>query len=302
MNIIYTVLDNVNLKEGCITRSYKCLDANWQKWIDGKTMELLKKRTFPELKLSSILKDSKFKVEEQPFFMIDQKGYFLDFFIPELNIAIELNGDSHRSREAHNHDMYRDYIFRNIGIQTIRITNCEVYQDDFKVKMNVYVNACINGDYDGFKYYETPNCVKFDGKLTPYQTFFTKLDEILRQCENNKKVLLKTSETYIMYALYHMCELSNDAANRTFIENIAKTIQDKQLDFYVVYTGSRKNLQWTYSEISRKTFNAAKGITFDIVLEGREIYDCRAKGCRKPNKKENSIKTGEPLRTLPKPV
>lgn len=61
--------------------------------------------------------------------MIDGKIYFLDFFIPNKRLAIEVDGYSHNPMFQKEYDQIRDDAFSSIGIKTVRITNDEVKDD-----------------------------------------------------------------------------------------------------------------------------------------------------------------------------
>lgn len=247
MNIIeskevYTNLDNLNLSSFIKVRSYKDLDEKYQNWIDEKTFELLKNRTYPERKLSSILKDSILHVEEQPFFLINGKGYFLDFFIPEFNIAIELNGDVHRSTQSHIDDWKRDNAFFNIGIKTIRLTNREVYLKDFKERLNVYFNRAVRNQKDSTNYYDKPNCVKFEGKKTKYQTFFDNLFKEICSMPNGSSILVKTKETYIYGFINKRYSENDDFENKDRILKIKQLVRDKGITLKSKFNGSIANM------------------------------------------------------------
>ena len=55
--------------------------------------------------------------------------FVVDFFCPKLNLAIELDGDSHFGRDAVDYDQRRQkYIERN-GIHFLRFLNPEVYEN-----------------------------------------------------------------------------------------------------------------------------------------------------------------------------
>lgn len=52
--------------------------------------------------------------------------YILDFYCPELRLAIELDGDSHYSELGAQQDMGRDMFLQKHNIKTVRFTNHEV--------------------------------------------------------------------------------------------------------------------------------------------------------------------------------
>ena len=59
-------------------------------------------------------------------------NYILDFFIPNSNIAIELDGSQHYEPEAREEDGKRDYALSLVGIKVLR-----------------YNNEAINKNFDG---------------------------------------------------------------------------------------------------------------------------------------------------------
>jgi very-short-patch-repair endonuclease len=57
--------------------------------------------------------------------------YILDFYCPCKSLAIEIDGDIHKSRK--DYDEYRDEYLRSIEIQTLRFKNSEISQNILKV-------------------------------------------------------------------------------------------------------------------------------------------------------------------------
>lgn len=129
--IIYTSLDNLKLKNHEI-RSYIDLDSDFKEWIEETTIELLSKRNEAELKAGDYLRSIYKEVEVQPFFMIANRSYFLDYFIPAKNIAIEIDGGYHKM--AKKYDKQRDIDFLNVGIKTVRIRADKVVKEGISVK------------------------------------------------------------------------------------------------------------------------------------------------------------------------
>lgn len=54
-------------------------------------------------------------------------GYIVDFFCPELKLAIELDGESHFVDGAKERDDKRQTLIESAGITVMRFTNCDVY-------------------------------------------------------------------------------------------------------------------------------------------------------------------------------
>ena len=56
--------------------------------------------------------------------------YYVDFAIPHLNIAIELDGhDYHKTKGQRTHDAQRERLLERAGWRVIRFTGSEVYRD-----------------------------------------------------------------------------------------------------------------------------------------------------------------------------
>lgn len=60
-----------------------------------------------------------------------EKFYFLDFFIPSLRTAIEVDGDYHYLMNQAEKDCNREKDFNTIGIKTIRISNSEAKSNKY---------------------------------------------------------------------------------------------------------------------------------------------------------------------------
>lgn len=61
-------------------------------------------------------------------------GYFvLDFYCPELKLAIEVDGYSHESEAAKKYDAERQEIIEVYGVRFLRITDEEVYENLEKI-------------------------------------------------------------------------------------------------------------------------------------------------------------------------
>lgn len=54
--------------------------------------------------------------------------YILDFYCPELKLAIELDGESHAMREEYD-ERRTDYLFRMAGIMVLRFENRVVFEN-----------------------------------------------------------------------------------------------------------------------------------------------------------------------------
>ncbi|MGH8474006.1 MAG: endonuclease domain-containing protein, partial [Gammaproteobacteria bacterium] len=54
--------------------------------------------------------------------------YVLDFYCPELKLAIEVDGDNHFEAGAGEYDRERQRYIESLGIRVLRFTNREVFE------------------------------------------------------------------------------------------------------------------------------------------------------------------------------
>lgn len=84
--------------------------------------------------LRQALQGSNYKVVTQRMFVntkaAKQKGYIVDFYIPVLKLAIEIDGSSHDSKQAGKYDVVRTSFLAYRGVKVLRFTNEETHQQD----------------------------------------------------------------------------------------------------------------------------------------------------------------------------
>ncbi|KPJ65121.1 hypothetical protein AMJ44_10950 [candidate division WOR-1 bacterium DG_54_3] len=54
-------------------------------------------------------------------------GYVIDFYSPELRLAIEVDGGYHTEKDQIIYDKMRQYIIESLGIEFLRFTNNEIH-------------------------------------------------------------------------------------------------------------------------------------------------------------------------------
>lgn len=126
---IYTVSAFYKAPRGCrnkkcVLHPYESLSDEYREWVIENTIKLMEKPTECETMFEQYLQTQEIEFEKQVFFRINDKSYFLDFYIPEYNVAIEIDGGIHKKQKKYDSD--RDNVFRRIGIETIRIFNSYV--------------------------------------------------------------------------------------------------------------------------------------------------------------------------------
>jgi very-short-patch-repair endonuclease len=88
-----------------------------------RAAELRANQTSSELDLGIELLTLRWKF----FAQVPRRGYILDFYAPEVSLAIEVDGASHRDRETA--DQLRDDALAAAGIQVLRFTADDVQND-----------------------------------------------------------------------------------------------------------------------------------------------------------------------------
>jgi very-short-patch-repair endonuclease len=89
--------------------------------------KLRQKQTVPELLLREILRNK--QVNNLKFRRQHPLGnYIADFYCPEKNLVIELDGSIHNKAEQKKHDQERDAIMKQHNITVIRFTNDDIFE------------------------------------------------------------------------------------------------------------------------------------------------------------------------------
>lgn len=114
------------IEDYAMISKFSHLPFSKREWIETRRYELQYSANKYEHLLGAFLLSHDVKFIHQAPFVINGKIYFLDFFIPSLRTAIEVDGVSHLWYDHPNKDNNRDIDFRTIGIKTIRISNDEV--------------------------------------------------------------------------------------------------------------------------------------------------------------------------------
>ena len=93
------------------------------KWIRSMWKGLRSRPTKAERKVGEYLIRNGVRIVFQRPFVINDKVYFADFFLPKTNIVIEVDGTEHERA----FDYFRDADFKSIGIRVVRVSNTEAY-------------------------------------------------------------------------------------------------------------------------------------------------------------------------------
>ena len=132
MRTIYTSVDGLVLP-GIEVKGISDLPPQKREWVKATMKRLYAIPPLPERVAAMMVGRFETKPIRQAFFMIRKRCYFLDFFLPQYMVAVEIDGSIHRLKK--DHDRRRDADFRSIGIRTIRIKNREVMEGRFLEKL-----------------------------------------------------------------------------------------------------------------------------------------------------------------------
>ena len=128
--IVQSPLDIHNIsnyiEDYAIISKFSHLPFSKREWIETRRYELQFSANMYEHTLGAYLLNHNVKFIHQAPFVICGRIYFLDFFIPSLRVAIEVDGVAHSYMVQKDRDACRDKDFYSIGIKTIRVSNDEV--------------------------------------------------------------------------------------------------------------------------------------------------------------------------------
>ena len=94
-------------------------------WLADRCRQLRDRETPAEHALWELLRGHRF--EGLKFRRQHQFGAFiLDFYCPQLGLAVEVDGDIHESREAREADAVRTRVLAEAGVRIVRFENSEV--------------------------------------------------------------------------------------------------------------------------------------------------------------------------------
>ena len=100
---------------------------------------LKQKHTRHEEFFRKAMKTEKFKF----FFQRVIGQYIVDFFIPDKNLIVEIDGLQHKVKKIQDADDFRDAFLEGAGFKILRITHKEI-ENDFKASMKI-INDMPNG-------------------------------------------------------------------------------------------------------------------------------------------------------------
>ena len=249
-------LVGVDYRDGCCFESYDKMSDKGRLWVNETMTDLMLSRTIYELRMDKVLSTSNFDFHKQVFFSVFGHFYFLDFFIPQLMIAIELDGCSHDGKK--NEDAERDRLFSMIGIKTLRYTNRKSDSKSIKSILNRDVrkalgiadaDVSIGGESKKAKDKEKDNVtfvkITKEDKETYNHYAIRVLTEAIEGIEDGSKVLIDTKQTYLVDTLDNVNIEKADwmKSNRDMIQRFYDVAKSKNIMWKVRYVGENNHLR-----------------------------------------------------------
>jgi very-short-patch-repair endonuclease len=126
--------------------------------------ELIKNQTEAEKVFKALLKSINLDYEFQKIFWYRKdkldKFYIVDFYIPSLNIVIEIDGEYHNTKDQQKNDRLRSGIIKNNGVfKVFRFSNYEVINESEStiLRLGYLIDNILNEEskhvtIDGIKY------------------------------------------------------------------------------------------------------------------------------------------------------
>lgn len=106
--------------------------VNPRKLASSRRLNLIKNLTISEKHICKLLKYIKYKcLVQYTIFTGQNQFYILDFYFPEIKLCLELDGKHHfTDLKQIEHDSIRDLTLKQLGIQTLRLSNSKAMSLD----------------------------------------------------------------------------------------------------------------------------------------------------------------------------
>ena len=250
-------------------------------WVaeQAERMEYISPSPLEELFLSKI-KGFLYEIIRQPYFKIGDHGYFLDFLVPKLSLAIEIDGvRNHYNWRDEANDWDRDFHFEKIGIKTVRFTAVELRKDNFRDEIFApRVRDILSGKIDINDHYLRPKCERFKGVETVNRSLLRAAVDVMEQSDKGDAIIIETDRTYLMKVLdYPKGEPSPNRENYDLLTRYYDLKREKWLKVGLRFTGNRVN---------QKPFWLDWMVSWDIEcalhFQGSKVYGIYAPHTYKP--------------------
>lgn len=118
---VYTSLEGLYLERANVV-SIKELGAFSVEWVTETGIRRIKERTPAKIRAKEEIEGLFSEVEEQVYFKIKEKSFFVDIYIQDLNVAVMVDKEEWCGNKGNR----RDEIFNDIGVRTVRVSEKRV--------------------------------------------------------------------------------------------------------------------------------------------------------------------------------
>lgn len=117
------------------------ISDSYRDWIENTMLELRSKAPIYEHYLAEFLFSEHIEFIHQAPFVLSDKAYFADFFIPSRNVIVEVDGEYHNGIVQRAKDRFRDMCFNGHMVRVIRIPNKATMD---KSRLKILLNSILN--------------------------------------------------------------------------------------------------------------------------------------------------------------
>ncbi len=93
----------------------------------GRRRQLRAKSSKPEEILWNLIKNGKMGTKFRRQYSI--QSYVIDYFSPDIRLAIEIDGRQHQTSESIKYDTYRDSYLNALDIKVMRIPDSNIFRN-----------------------------------------------------------------------------------------------------------------------------------------------------------------------------
>jgi hypothetical protein len=235
--------------------SYKELGKGKVDWVDEQIRRMtIYEKSPAERVFEQRIGGFRYHYITQAYFAFREKGikdkaYFLDYYVPALHIAFEIDGKKdHYKDEMECRDWLRDFDFWNyLRIKTIRFTAHEVNLANFRSKVfeprvRAFFDQGDNYDPDAI-YYSINKCNRFTGKETFNQKMLKTAINAVSKAPVGSAIVIQTPQTYLMRVLDHEDGAYESNLNQDLINEYCRIRNERRIRVFLQFTGNRQNLK-----------------------------------------------------------
>lgn len=161
------------------------ISSSKRDWIETTMLRLRETANIYEKKFGAYLLARHVEFIHQAPFVLSDKIYFADFYLPQHHLIVEIDGDYHQGITQSEYDKIRDASFNGHKVKVLRIPNSAVMNQD---ALNIFISQ-----YLPTKHVNVVN----KGKNTPTTVLYNRLHKTLHKAVKMNVRYVINNRTYI---------------------------------------------------------------------------------------------------------